>query len=289
MDSKLLQMYDDIKAKSAEPVAVPVQSVKISPLGMDKSPGAMVWRNKALGCADHLKEKCRKHLLLDIYCKIIPLDKEFVDDNMGMMKGDIDSMLAAKGMDATQYLKSACESTEAPFVEYLMWATDTIGRTYMEEKDEELKAAQDDGQIEDPEELDLEDDKVDSALIDVKKDMEYETFVDELKKKTVDKIVADISKIIDDEKKDDGMEFQTESAVQLSMNYINKKIYDKEITEAKNEEIIGMAIREATLHELDLVFNQPLTSREYETTIRSGKGYVVNESSVNTFIESLQQ
>lgn len=281
----LTQMYDDIKKDSIEPAA---PSLKITPGGLDRSPGALVWRNKAAHHAAHLKDKCRKHILLDLYCKIIPLDKEWVDDNQGVMKNDIDSMLAAKDMDATQYFMSAYESTNSPFVEYILRSTDMIGRTYMEEQEEVLKDAQEkDIDVPEPRDPEVDDDDVEGALVDVSKDTEYEDFVDKLRKKTVDKIVNDITKIIEDKKEENDMTFESESAVAVSMDYLQKQNWGAELTESQNDDMIGMAIREATLHEFDLVFNQPLTFREFATNIRMGKGAVINESAVNIFKDSV--
>ena len=39
--------------------------------------------------SDCLKDKCYKHILLDLYCRIIPLDADFVNGNMKMMNADL--------------------------------------------------------------------------------------------------------------------------------------------------------------------------------------------------------
>ena len=66
----------------------------------------------------------------------------------------------------------------------------------MEEQEEILKDAQEkDINVPDPKEPTTDDEDIENSLVDIKQDTEYEDFVDQLKKKTVDKIVNDISKI----------------------------------------------------------------------------------------------
>ena len=117
--TNLTKFYDDLKQKlnnDEGPVTNNMVNVKMGNGGLDSSPNAMAWRNKAVQCCNNLKDKCHKHLLLDIYCKILPLDSDFIDGHYGMMKQDIDSMLTNKGMTATQYMTSCYESTNAPLL-----------------------------------------------------------------------------------------------------------------------------------------------------------------------------
>ena len=248
-----------------------------------------------------LKDKCRKHIILDIYCKILPLDKEYIDGHHGQMCNDVDCMLDKKGMSATQYLTSCYESTNAPLLEFILRSTDAIGKSYMEAAEETLKNAQEnDAKLTDPKEPDTEDEDVKGQLVDIKKDPEYESFIDKLKQKTINKIVSDVSKIIADKKEEKEMTFDTdpapidaevaeESAVGVGMNYLQKNLWNekKEFDESKQEEMIGMAIREATQHQFDVVFKQPMAEfREFVSMIRFGKGIVINENAVNHFRES---
>lgn len=279
MNPELTKIYDDIKNDSIVPIKP--KSLQIGPAGLDASPAALAWRNKSAHNAECLKDDCRKHLIIDIYCKILPLDKEWIDGHRKQVCCDVDKMLANKDMDATQYLKSAYNATNAPLVEYLLRSTDMIGRTYMEEQEEVLKDAQDKNiEVPEPEQPTTNDEDIENSLVDIKSDTEYEDFVDQLKQKTVNKIVNDISKIIEDKKDENSMTLETESVVAVTMDYIQKHNWGSELTEAENDELIGMAIREATLHEFDLVFNQPITFNECATRIRTGKGAVVNETSL---------
>lgn len=301
-ESNLTKFYDELKQKlnNDETPSTTVMNVKMGPGGFNNSPNAMAWRNKAVHCCDHLKDNCYKHLLLDIYCKILPLDQEFIDGNKGMMKQDIDAMLANKGMTATQYLTSCYESTNAPLVEFMIRSVNNIGKSYMEEADEILKDAQETGEnIPEPTEHDTEEEKIDNQLVDITSDMEYENFIEVLKKKTIDKIVDDISKIIVNEKEKSDMKFDTEpvvdteekmeSTTSLALNYA-QRLFMKEnidIDTNMNNDLMGLAIREATLNQLDVVFKQPNgVFREFANRLRMGKGILVNKSTLNYFNES---
>ena len=303
MPTNLTQFYDNLKQKlnNDEP-SVPstnMMNVTMGPGGFNNSPGAMAWRNKAVKCSEHLKDDCCKHLLLDIYCKILPLDHDFIHDHHGMMKQDIDNMIDNKGVTPSQYLTSCYESTKAPLLEFLLRSVNNIGKSYMEDAEAELKDASENGEeLPEPKNPDTEDDEIQNQLVDITNDTEYETFVDTLKKKTVDKIVNDISKIINDKKEENDMTFdttsiadaeaQTESTTSIALNYIQQKLM-KENTEISNEvqdDLIAMAIRESTMNQFDVVFKQPEGEfKEFASRIRFGKGILINESAVNMFKE----
>lgn len=303
-ETNLTAFYDQLKQNlnNDEAPSSNLMNVKMGTGGFNNSPGAMAWRNKAVHCCDHLKDHCCKHLLLDIYCKILPLDKEFIDGHHGMMKQDIDSMLANKNMTATQYLTSCYESTNAPLLEFLLRSVNNIGKAYMEEADETLKDAQETGEaIPEPEEPSTEDENIETQLVDVTSDTEYENFVDTLKKKTIDKIVDDISKIITNEKEKNDMTFDTtpiadaeekmESTTSIALNYIQHKLMKEniDITPEMQNDMMAIAIREATLNQMDIVFKQPAGEfREYVSRIHFGKGILINESAVNYFTENFK-
>ena len=275
---ELSNFYNDLKTSNM-PVDTntPVFDVSIPSV-------AASWRNKACLKAEKLKDDCRKHIILDIYCKILPLDDDFKCGHHGMMCKDVDCMLAKNNMTPTQYLKSCYESTNAPFVEYLIRSTDMIGQAYMEAEMEKLKNAKENNEkIEDPKDVSIDDQETSDALIDVTQDTEYGSFIDALKKKTIDKIVKDVSDIIDDNKDMANMQFNSESAVRTGLDYFQKSLWteDKEIPANIQEEMIGMAIREATMREIDLCFNRASSFNEFASTIRYGKGIIVNEDSAN--------
>lgn len=280
MEPTLSNFYDDLKKEISAPTPA-TYNVGTSGMNFD----AQQWKNKVMNHCHGLKDKCRKHLLVDMYCKIIPLDKEYVDGHMGQMNQDIDSMLAAKGMTPTQYFTSCFESTHAPFVKFLIESTEMIGKQYMEAEEAELKDAQENNiELSDPAEPSTDDEEIDSQLVDIKSDTEYEDFVEKLKKKTINKIVDDVSKIIAGEKEEKNMTFDPveESAVITAMNYIQKNVKLESTNADTTEQMLGLAIRESVLHEFDNVFNLPgKLFNEYSTRVRLGRGYVINESALN--------
>lgn len=298
-NNTLTQFYDQLKSNLDQDnqVASPVMHKMHHMHGHEgHSPEAMIWRNKAAHNAECLKDDCRKHILVDIYCKIIPLDDDYVCGHHGQMKADVDQMLQNKDMTASQYLTSCYEATKAPMLEFILRSTDTIGKEYMKEADETLKDAEDNEvSIPDPKAPSTEDEEVVDQLVDVKNDTEYETFIDKLKQKTINKIVNDVSKIISDKKEEKNMTFSTpatesadESFVSAGVDYLQKHLYTENgsFTPEQTEEMIGMAIREATLNQFDVVFNQPgNTFKEYASRIRYGKGVIINESAVQYFKE----
>ena len=81
----------------------------------------------------------------------------------------------------------------------------------------------------------------------------------------------------------------TESTVSVAMDYINQKLWKEnvELTPSAQEEMIGLAIRESTLNQIDLVFNQPFSElKQFSSKIRYGKGVLINESAVTYFKEA---
>ena len=270
----LNNLYNNLKNE----ISGPISSNQMFHVGNDSE--AHRWHHKAMLNANDLKDKCRKHILMDIYCKILPLDDDYVKGHMGQMDDDINKMLDMKGMTPTQYFTSCSESTKAPFVEFIINSTKEIANAYMEKQDEVLKdAKENDIELPEPEVPDIEEPEVKSQLVDIESDMEYDNFVDALKKKTIDKIVDDVSNIIAGEKEEKDMTFNPvqESTVGVVMDYIQKKTWNEDVDQ---EQMIGLAIREATLHEFDCVFNlNGKNFNEYATRIRLGKGYLFNESS----------
>lgn len=298
----LTQFYDKLKSQLDGPQGgqvSPMINVQRNPGGLDKSPAALMWRNKAANHAEGLKDKCRKHILVDMYCKIIPLDDDYVCGHHRQMQTDIDNMLDRKGMTASQYLTSCYESTHAPLLEFILRSTDNIGNSYLEDAKETLKDAQEnDVKLSEPKEPSIEDKNVEDQLVDITQDSEYETFIDKLKQKTINKIVNDVSKIISDKKEEKKMTFDTtpgvdnpttESTVSVGVDYLQKNLWNESasLSPADQEGMIGMAIREATLHQFDVVFDQPgKTLKEFTSMINFGKGAVINESTITYFKEN---
>ena len=307
MDSKTLtNFYDQLKAKLNDSNSDQNTTTNIrvggGPIGGTmEHPGVLMYRRKAAIEGDKLREDCRKHILLDIYCKILPLDDDYKCGHVGQMKSDIDNMLQGKNMTATQYLTSCFEATEAPLVEYILRSTDMIRDQFMKEANEKLAdAIEQDISVPEPKAPDVESEDVNGQLVDIQKDTEYDTFIDKLKQKTVNKIVSDVSKIINDKKEEKNMTFDTtpaeelkkESAFGICLNYVEGKLMKEgiELNESLQDEMIGMAIRESVLNEIDHVFS--LTESDitrFSTRIRLGKGFICNESAINYFNEAVNK
>lgn len=285
-------IYDSIKATSTETNPTPSYTM---PLKGDAI------RLDLLKKSHQLKDNCYRHILVDMYCKILPLDKEYIDGHMGQMKCDVDAMLKSKGMTPTQYITSCYESTSAPMLEFIMRSVNNIGKGFVEAAEEKIKDEQDrgiDAPMPEVPEDPTENEDVNNQLIDVQKDTEYENFIDKLKEKTIKKIVADISKIITDKKEDNDMSFNpkpvadmeeaTESAASIGMRYLQMQLIKENVDTSKmTDNLLGFAIRESTLCQFDRVFNLPGCSfRETASRLRWGKGYLINESAVRTLMES---
>ena len=303
-ESRLSQFYDNLKSKLDDgPMSNPNMMRVGGPGSGLNNPLASVYRTKTVAERDKLSDECCKHILVDVYCHIVPLDADYVLGHQRQMKQDVSSMLANKGMTATQYLTSAYEATHAPLLEFILRSTGNIGRKFMEEATEKMKDAQEnDIEVPAPEAPSVEDEDVEGQLVDIKKDTEYETFVDELKNKTVKKIIKDVTDIINNEKEESDMTFNpkpvsdieaaTESTTSIALDYLQKKLITEgvEIDADLQEEMIGMAIRESTLHQFDVVFNQPRSElKDFASRIKFGRGVLINESAASYFVESAQR
>ena len=299
--TQLTNFYDTLKSKLEEDqTGDEGKTINIGGgrVAGEQHPGAILYRQRAADEGDKLRENCRKHILLDIYCKILPLDDEYKCGNMGKMKSDIDCMLQGKNMSATQYLTSCFESTNAPFLEFLLRSTDMIRDQFMEDANEKIKdAAEQEIAVPEPKAPDIDSEEIDAQLVDIKKDTEYESFIDKLKEKTINKIVNDVTKIINDKKEEKDMTFdlnpsesaKLESAVAVCMDYVGAKLMKEnvQLNADIQEEIIGIAIRESAMNEIDHVFgvNDSDITR-FASRVRLGKGYVCNEAAVNYLNES---
>ena len=96
-------------------------------------------------------------------------------------------------------------------------------------------------------------------LVDISNDNEYDYFIQTLKKKTIDKIVKDVSDIINKKKEEKNMAFdlKNESTVSLVLNHISTKLMKENINidDDLRDQILGVAIKEATFNHLG--FNSP--------------------------------
>lgn len=293
----LSNYYNSLKAEINKSDQPELMKVSNGVGTTNSSPEAIRWRKIASNNCEALKDDCRKHIILDIYCKILPLDDDFKHGHHGMLHNDIDQMLANKGMTATQYLTSAAKETKAPLLEYVLRMTDLIGKQFMEEAVEKLKDAQEKNiDIPAPEAPSVDDKEIDSQLVDIEKDNEYENFIDKLKEKTVNKIVSDITKIINNKKEETNMQFDpkptTESAFSISFDYLQESLIKEnaQVSEDLNDEMIAFAIRESTIYQMDNIFKIPNSDiNNFTSKIRLGNGVLINESATKYFVENSQR
>jgi hypothetical protein len=263
-------------------------------------------RTQAVKFRDSLQESCAKYLLLDLYMRVLPFDPGYADGNRGMCRDDVDSFLNDKRITATQYFHSAYDATKAPLLEYVLRSIENIGKAYMEKAND---AAEDD--IPPPS---VEDEEIEELTVEIKKDDEYESFISELKKKTINKIVNDISALINDKKTDMDMIYAPategkimtggavrkvpcrsvrrhngnaeESAFTVAFEYISESLI-KGGTTVPADDMTALAIRESTLNILDCVFEQEGHRLEhFARKIRMGNGIIVNKTGVRLLTES---
>jgi ASC-1-like (ASCH) protein len=199
-------------------------------------------------------------------------------------------------MSAMQYFQSAHDHTKAPLIEYVLRSIRTAGKQYIENAEREARAAREEGRDVVP--PDVSEEEADAVLIDVKNDIEYKSFIDELRQKTIDRIVKDVSKIISDKKAENDMALNfnaTESSTfQVALEYaVNTLIHNqKEIPTdpEQSEQLQGLAVRESVLNFIDRVFDFPNTDiKNYISKIRFGNGVVINESTIMMFSEALNK
>jgi hypothetical protein len=293
MNNKLLESYDSIPTSgstnnSGNNVGNFNQYKLMNGNMPSSNPKFQTYRQQIIGDSDNLREQCAKHVLLDIYMKVLPFDDGYCDGHRGTMSNDIDAFLADKKTTGLQYLKSAYDATKAPLLEFVIRSIDNIGSQYTESAVTKLMEDTDAGMDVPPEPAPAEDTEVDNQIVDVKKDLEYEDFLDKLKKKTVNKIVSDISDLLKDKKDEDNMSFnlKTESSpFRIAMDYITEWTMKNEMDLGGQENMIGLAIRESMLNTFDVIFKQNGSSiNEYANKLRLGNGVLINEKTLVTLM-----
>ena len=289
----LNKAYDEIKAaythsgNTAKPLTYQQRSYADRNYS-NSGPKWLAFRNKAVLESERLREECYRHLLLDIYMKILPFDDGYADGVRGQCKQDVDGFLADKKMTGEDYFKSAYAETKAPLLEYIIRSVGNIGKIYMETAKEIYDEASDAGVDIEPYSPAEED--VENMTVAIKGDMEYEDFVDRLKKKTIKKIVDDVSKLIVDKKSEAEMVFApkenariTDSAFTVAFEYITESFIKAQVElPTNNDELIGLAIRESTLNVIDCVFEQQGKNiKHFARKVRLGNGVLVNKGLLN--------
>lgn len=292
----LKTFYDDLKSEKDRLDGEVTPVVHTAPISTRL--GAAEWKMKANDCAKQLTDDCVKHIIVDMYCRILPFDHDFIHGHKGMMKADVDGMLANKGMTATQYLQSCANNTKAPMCEYVLNMCKLIGKQFLEAANEKFKEANEKGlDIPSPESPDVEtDEQISSQLVDVKEDPSYSYFMKNLEDATKARIVEDISKVLNDKKQDKDMAFNPkgtdttamESTTGTAINYIQTRLIKENVDcDSVMDDMMGLAIRESTLNIMDECFRFPKSDyASFKSRMRYYKGNVITESAITSLIES---
>lgn len=280
------------------------------------------WRKKINHHCDKVKDRCCKHIILDIYCKTLPLDHDYVCKNKRMLSDDIDVFLDKKKMAPYQYLTAAKQATDAPLLKHLLDETDLVSRNYYERAYKEALDNQRKNIMVNPQEPSNGD------LVDVSQDSKYNQFIENLKEQTRDKIVKDVTNLIKNSNDGEELEFKPGDGDIPNQNVMKKKsqqefapeVYDNEknsnpdgivdmddikkesvllqcmdygsrkfikenieMNSKMNEEMIGLAIRESTLWNIDRVFklkNHEAELNNLQTNLFLNKGIVFNKENL---------
>lgn len=296
--------------------------------GFDKDYNTF-WRQKINHHCDKLKNRCCKHFILDIYCRTVPLDHDYVCKNKRMLSDDIDIFLDKKKMSPLEYLTAAKDETKAPLLQHLLDESDMLTHDYYEKAYKEMTENEKRGIKVKVNEPTVEDQaELDRSLVDTTEDSEYKQFVQTLKEKTRDKIIKDVTNLIEAKDADKDLEFKPgegdkpnkkmqneleqkakakaraefrpeeekdekvkeESVLLQCMDFGSKKFLKEEIemTPELNEQMIGLAIRESTLCNIDKVFKMRNHAEELQklsTNLFLDKGFVFNKENLNKLIK----
>lgn len=284
--SDLLSTYELLSKRYGETTPTTPPATKQS---------SVAFRSQLSKESDRMREECCRRILLDIYIRTLPLDDDYIKGHRGMLKGDIDRMLDSKGMTAIQYFQSAYGETKAPLLEYVLRSINAVVSDFREEVEESRREAEE--RKMDAPSAKVEEEDIESAIVDITSDTEYETFINTLKKRTADRIVKDISKLIEDKDDEVNMTFnpktddaKTESTSPFTviMNYATKSaMRTNPDASVSNDGVIGMAIRESCLYTIGMVMGiENANMRHLESHLNLGKGIVVTESAVAGIVRS---
>lgn len=195
------------------------------------------WRQKLNHHCDKLKDGFCKHILVDLYCKILPLDNDYICKNQQMMSNDIDNFLARKQMNGYQYLTAAKDMTKAPLIDFIIREANRCGKRYYERTYNELSSNRSNGIELDPKEPKLDWDSLQKLTVFVREDAEYVDAVNKTKEKNTEETVNAINKQTDeyDEAELDNEEQYDDSNEEMlaDQGEANNEVKDQEETSVK--------------------------------------------------------
>ena len=269
----LMSVYNNLKREEDEQVEI-VNQPRMNP-NAQLDPGM---RREIDKMGDQHREHVCKRILLDIYCRIIPLDKSYIDGHRGELQGDIQKFLDKKGTTALQYIVDSRNKTSAPLMDYLTTAANNSKQEFVQTTTEEMnRDLKETGKLPTLRAVGP-DFSIENELEDIKDDPEYQAFVSKLKEKTSETVVKDVTNVLEKEAQGKDLKFNPtteDSIIEQSMRFMNVKLIQENVDVNKEieEKMIGYAIRESTLNTIDKVFNHPPRSKG---SISLNHGYIVN-------------
>jgi len=291
MENTLTNFYQSLKTNINSP-----DGDNIPPSGTIPSDQATPRSIAAQG--DKLADDGARHVLVQTYGNMLPHDKSWVQGNQGVVQSDVDKFLLSKQQSPMQYLRSCKEATKAPFLDLLINYCEALSREYVDNANQIVREAYEAGIVIPIPEANFNDEAPTAQTVDLGKDMEYTEFLDRMRSQTKAQIIEDVTGVINSEKKSDDLRFnpqpKTETGIPEILESVHYKIAKNNINieeasnyDSINENIMGLAIREATLNILDATFLQEQTGvKDLINRIAYNKGVIVNESTVLSLFEA---
>src|SRR5574344_2121565 len=110
--SDLIDFYNNLKTTVKDDSnSQTTKLFNVNKPGVNVPQGLCHWKKAVNDSCNNLKNECGKRILLDIYCKILPLDDNYKQGHRREMINDIDSFLKSKNIGARDYLQQAQQIT----------------------------------------------------------------------------------------------------------------------------------------------------------------------------------
>ena len=185
------------------------------------------WREKLNKHCDDYKDKFCRHILVDLYCKIIPLDHDYVCKHQHRMASDIDDFLANKKMTSYQYLTAAKENTKAPLIDFILREADRAAKQYYEACCKEMNENCKKGIKLDPKKAKDDKKSLQEATERIRKDSEVQLSVDRLAEKTKKAVKDGVEGAIVDNKDQYNKENDKQNKNDKNKSLINTSLKDQ--------------------------------------------------------------
>lgn len=291
--SDLMNTYEQLRQRYDEPMGGPNPVQQSKPLIRSvnpTNPKMHAFRSQLSKEGERMREECCKRILLDIYMRTLPLDEDYVRGNMGMFRDDIDRMLTSRGMTALQYFQSAYNETKAPLLEYVLRSVDAVVGEFRE--DAEIGRVEADKRNMNLPVPTVAEEDIERAVADITSDAEYENFIEVLKKKTIDRIVDDVSRIIERDPITPAkptpiapranLSVESASPFEVAMNHAVKLMtkINPDKTGA-DDPVLATAMRESCMYTIGMVMGlEDGNMKQFESKLSLNKGVLITESGI---------